>query len=382
MKMSKVWKPTMTINAVCSGGNFEFSKDASLAYSLHDGKVFCSKTSNFQVEKTIEFEGEYITTFTTRNNLLITSGKNGGLRIWNLVTGTCLKYIGTGGSIVLDMQLDASGTYLACGTADRRVKVFDVRKNKVTHEFAGHKLSVNLIRWMPNKDHKNDKMMIFSASEEGLIKIWDMVLNACIGTLQYHSSQIPAMEFTNDCKTLIVSSRDQKLSFWNLKDNKFNRIGAIRLEEDIEGMHYVNLQVDDKTMPFLITGGTNGTLKILDINNQKYVYEEQDSLKQEIEKVFYIKHLNQIMTLTTDQVLTYYSIKIDSKSLLPSLERLYSLCLYNDEIIDVKYLKNYENHIVMCSNSELVKIVDLETQRNQLLTGHEDIVIAVDTFDE
>lgn len=65
------------------------------------------------VERVIEFDNEFFVTFTTRGDLLITTGKNGGLRVWNLVTGTCLKYIGTGGSIVIDMQLDASATYLA-----------------------------------------------------------------------------------------------------------------------------------------------------------------------------------------------------------------------------------------------------------------------------
>jgi U3 small nucleolar RNA-associated protein 13 len=381
--VSKAWRPERTISAVWSGGNFEFSKNAEFAYSLHDGKVHVSNTENMNVERVIEFENEFFVTFTTRGDLLITTGKNGGLRVWNLITGTCLKYIGTGGSIIIDMQLDASATYLAWGTADRKVKVFDIRRNKVTHEFMGHRLSVNLIKWLPNKERKKDRMMVFSASEDGTIKIWDLILNAWVGTLNYHRSQIPSIVFTNDCKTLIVSSRDQKLSFWNLKDNKFNRLGAIQLEEDVEGMQYVNLTLpDSKTIPFLITGGTNGILKILDINNQKYVYSEEDPLKQEIERVFYLKKSNTIMTLTNDQVLTYYQLSINNETSLPSLSRLYSLCLYNDEIIDVKYLRTVENHIVMCSNSELVKIVDLATQRNKLLTGHEDIVIAVDVHED
>lgn len=381
--ISKTWKPERTIEAVCSGGNFEFSKDGKIAYSLYDGKVFCSNTDNMKVEREIEFENEYILTFTVRNNLLVTSGKNGGLRLWNLATGTCLKYIGTGGSVINDMKLDASSTFLACATADRKVKVFDIRRNKITHEFLGHKLSVTIVRWMPNKDHKKDKMMIFSVSEEGIIKVWDMVLNCCVGTMQYHKSQVSDIEFTNDCKTLIVSSRDQKLSFWNLKENKFEKIGAIRLKEDIEGMHYVNLQVfEDKTSPYLITGGSEGALKILDINNQKYIYEEQDPIKQEIEKVFYIPKENRIMALTNDQVLSYYSLSINKENETPELKRLYSLCLYNDEIIDLRYLRNKEDSIVMCSNSELVKIVDLKTQRNKLLTGHDDIIIAVDVFED
>lgn len=76
------------------------------------------------------------------------------------------------------MQLDESGRYLACGTADRKVKIFDIHSNKITHEFVGHKLSVNLIKWMPNTTAKQDKLIVFSAAEDGKIMAWDLVLNA------------------------------------------------------------------------------------------------------------------------------------------------------------------------------------------------------------
>lgn len=339
-KISKTWKPERTISAVCTGGNFEFSTDGEIAYALHDGKVNLCKTSNMHVEKFIEFDNEYIITFTVYKKMMVTTGKNGGLRLWNLETATCVKYMGTGNSIVLDMKFDPSGRYLACGTADRRVKVFDMVKDKITHDFVGHKLSVSLVRWLPSKSQDKNKYIIYSASEEGVIKVWDLVLNSCLGTMHYHRSQIPSLAFTNDLKTLIVSSRDQKLSFWNLKDNTFARIGALQLNEDVEGMQYVNLQISkDKAAPYLITGGTDGKLKILDINNQKYVYEEQDPLKQEIERVFYLPKDNQILTLTNDQVLTYYNLFINESTEKPELKRLYSLCLYNDEIIDLKFLK-------------------------------------------
>ena len=364
VKISKTWKPERTISAVWSGGNFEFSADGEIAYSLHDGKVFACKTENMNVEKTVEFENEYIMTFTVYKKLMVTTGKNGGLRLWNLDTSTWIKYIGTGSSVILDMKFDPSGRYLACGTADRKVKVFDILKDKLTHDFIGHKLSVSLVRWLPCKSQSKNKFIVYSASEEGVIKVWDLVLNSWLGTLQYHHSQIPWITFTNDLKTLIVSSRDQKLSFWSLKDNTFTKIGALQLNEDVEGMQYVNLQISKtKTAPYLITGGTDGKLKILDINNQKYIYEEEDPLKQEIEKVFYLQKESQILALTNDQVLTYYSLLINESTECPQLKRLYSLCLYNDEIIDLKFLKWLDDHIVMWSNSELAKVVDLKTQK-------------------
>lgn len=178
-----------------------------------------------------------------------------------------------------------------------------------------------------------------------------------------------------------MSSRDQKLSFWNLKQNEFNRIGAMKLGEDIEGMKYVNLPgAENKKVPYLITGGTDGQLKILDINSQKYVFAEEMPIKQEIERVYYLEKLNMIISLTNDQVLTYYDLVVDEATKLPKLNKLYTLCLYNDEIIDIRYLRSLDRSIVMCSNTEVAKIVNLDTQKVELLTGHEEIIIAVDTF--
>lgn len=68
------------------------------------------------------------------------------------------------------------------------------------------------------------------------------------------------------------------------------------------------------------------------------------------------------------------SIK-ETKLWLKLIEELVGL---NDEIMEVKFIGN--NHAVVCSNSETLRVLNLETGSGALVHGHEDLITAVDVF--
>ena len=72
------------------------------------------------------------------------------------------------------MVFDSSGRFLALGTPQGIIKVFDVKKGTQTHEFKGHRGSIKQIYFHP----EFQKYQIISISEEGAIKIFDLVANA------------------------------------------------------------------------------------------------------------------------------------------------------------------------------------------------------------
>ena len=65
-----------------------------------------------------------------------------------------------------------------------------------------------------------------------------------------------------------------------------------------------------------------------------------------------------------------------SKSL--SLEKTGSLCLYLDEVIDVRFISDKSRFVLLCSNSETLKLLNLDTNQVELYTGHSDIVLCLD----
>jgi WD40 repeat protein len=56
--------------------------------------------------------------------------------------------------------------------------------------------------------------------------------------------------------------------------------------------------------------------------------------------------------------------------------------LYLDEVIDVKIIKPEAKFALLCSNSETLKLLNLETGEVELYKGHTDIILCLDICGE
>lgn len=56
----------------------------------------------------------------------------------------------------------------------------------------------------------------------------------------------------------------------------------------------------------------------------------------------------------------------------------YQFAGYNEDILDIKYLGLESSHIAVATNSELITVFELSTRSCQILSGHTDIVMALD----
>ena len=61
-----------------------------------------------------------------------------------------------------------------------------------------------------------------------------------------------------------------------------------------------------------------------------------------------------------------------------NLTKTGSLCLYLDEVIDVRFISEGSRYALLCSNSETLKLLDMETGSIELYQGHSDIVLCLD----
>jgi hypothetical protein len=89
-------------------------------------------------------------------------------------------------------------------------------------------------------------------------------------------------------------------------------------------------------------------------------------------------HHKQIIMVNADQNLFIYDISDEGDAV--SLERVFSMCLYLDEVIDVKYISAESRYALLCSNSESLKLLDMKTGEMELYPGHEDIILTLDVI--
>ena len=53
---------------------------------------------------------------------------------------------------------------------------------------------------------------------------------------------------------------------------------------------------------------------------------------------------------------------------------------FNDDILDIKFVGAGNSHIVVATNSELIKVFEVATWNCQIVKGHSDIVLSVDVY--
>lgn len=94
----------------------------------------------------------------------------------------------------------------------------------------------------------------------------------------------------------------------------------------------------------------------------------------------------QLICLNMDQNLFVYNISEEaiakgSLNRRVTLEKVGCLCLYLDEVIDVRFVSEKSKYVLLCSNSETLKLLNMETNNIELYTGHTDIVLCLDVID-
>lgn len=112
---------------------------------------------------------------------LFTASLDNTIKLWNWESGECISTLRGHTEGVLSVDFD--GNWLASGSIDKNVKVFNF-DSKETFCLRGHDDWVNHVRLDPVSQ------VLFSASDDCTIKIWDLENKTCIKTLEGHMGQV------------------------------------------------------------------------------------------------------------------------------------------------------------------------------------------------
>ena len=92
----------------------------------------------------------------------------------------------------------------------------------------------------------------------------------------------------------------------------------------------------------------------------------------------YLSNTQTVVAVNGDQNSFHYKIEVENKQ-FSELTLVETHALYLDEIIDSRLVAD-STQSVFCSNSETLKLLDLENGNCEFYAGHSDIIISVDTF--
>jgi WD40 repeat protein len=153
--------------------------------------------------------------FCRNGNYLASGSYDNIVKLWDVKTGRRRASLKGHTNAVLCLACSPDGKTLASGSMDRTIKLWDVETGKELATLKGHPSYLHTVAFSP------DGKTLASASDgEHTIKLWDVETGQESATLKGHTNAAYTVAFSPDGKTLASGSRDRTIRLWDVKTGK------------------------------------------------------------------------------------------------------------------------------------------------------------------
>ena len=179
------------------------------------------------------------------------------LLISNFPSGSFLEKTLTGHSdSVLSVAYSSDSRYLASGSGDNTIKIWEVAKGKELRTLTGHSSGVYSVVYSP------DGRYLASGSGDNTIKIWEVAKEKELRTLTGHSSRSLSVVYSPDSRYLASGSIDNTIKIWEVATGKELRT----LTGHFSGVYSVVYSPDGR---YLASASADNTIKIWEVATGK-----------------------------------------------------------------------------------------------------------------
>lgn len=145
------------------------------------------------------------------SRLLVVGFTNGEFRLYELPEFNLIQQLSMGQNEVNTVNINKSGEWLAFGSAKLgQLLVYEWQSESYILKQQGHFDSTNALAYSP------DGSRVVTASDDGKIKIWDVVSGFCLNTFEEHTSSVTAVRFAKKGQVLFSASLDGTVKAWDL----------------------------------------------------------------------------------------------------------------------------------------------------------------------
>ncbi|XP_023512801.1 transducin beta-like protein 3 [Cucurbita pepo subsp. pepo] len=381
------------------GGAFVVSSDASFIACACGDSIKIVDADTAAIRSTVEGgESEVFTALALSPNdkLLFSAGHSRQIRVWDLSTMKCVRSWKGHDGPVMGMTCHLSGGLLATAGADRKVLVWDVDGGFCTHYFTGHKGVVSSILFHPDPN----KQLLFSGSEDGSVRVWDLMSKKCIATLG-HESTVTSFAISEDGWTLLSAGRDKVVNVWNLRNYTCKKtvltyevleaVLVIKSGSDfascVGSLSQKRKETSVSSEIYFITVGERGVVRLWSSESAVCLFEQKssdvstkmDEQNRGFTAAVLLPSDRGLLCVTADQQFIFYSpVKtLEGEISLTTSKRLIG---YNEEIVDMKFLGDDEQFLAVATNVEHIRVYDVASMScSFILAGHTDIVLCLDS---
>jgi WD40 repeat protein len=171
------------------------------------------------------------------------------IKIWEVATGKELRTLTGHFSGVYSVVYSPDGRYLASASADNTIKIWEVATGKELRTLTGHSDSVWSVAYSP------DGRYLASGNYDNTIKIWEVATGKELRTLTGHSNSVPSVAYSPDGRYLASGSWDDTIKIWEVATGRELRT----LTGHSRGFWSVGYSPDGR---YLASGSGDKTIKI------------------------------------------------------------------------------------------------------------------------
>ncbi|KAI9188218.1 U3 small nucleolar RNA-associated protein 13 [Blastocladiella emersonii ATCC 22665] len=358
-RLKESFKKLRSLGPVYTGGTVCLSSDAKTLYSTIDEDVVIVDVASGQQLHRIQPNADAVTSFAVQpdGQALVVATRSLQLIAYDLTSaGSPAKLRAWKGheAPALVMDIDATSTLAATGSADSTVKVWDIAGAYCTHNFKGHSGVVSAIRF--------HKLTLFSGGEDGTVRMWDLHKRACVAVLKNHVSVVRGLAFADEGRTLVSASRDKVLCVWDVPSRRSRKV--IPVFDSLEAVQSIG---DNK----VVCAGEQGRLHVVDLAADK---PERSvviaSAGHAITNVMGAEDAGLIAAVTSDHNIAL----VDP---LNDFQTTKQIVGYNDEVIDVTFTGENSQYLAVATNSSEIKVFNKDNNDCELFSGHAGVVFCL-----
>ncbi|OAD67317.1 hypothetical protein PHYBLDRAFT_178344 [Phycomyces blakesleeanus NRRL 1555(-)] len=305
------------------------------------------KTS-FKSVKTIEsiYTGGKVDVTEDESTLITTINED--IDVTEMATGKKLHRLSGDTEIVTTLAVKPDGKHLVSASRSLNMRIWDMATGECIRTLKAHEAPIIVM------DIDQSSTLVATGSADATVKVWDIDRGFCTHNFKGHGGVVSAVKFHHyHGKWYLASGADDcQVRIWDLQTRKCIAV----LQSHVSVIRGLSFSNDGET---LISGSRDKVVNVWDWK------------KKVLKATFPIYETQELAAVTNDQNILFYSI-------INGLERVKQVVGYNDEIVDIAYLGSDEKYLAAATNSEQLRVYNVETQNCDLVYGHKDMIICID----
>ena len=207
-------------------------------------------------------EGEITSVAVTADgSRIVTSSRDGKVRLWDTTTGKQLAVFEDHESVVNDVAVTADGSRIVTGSWNETVRVWDAATGKELAVFKRHERSLSSVAVTPDGSRIITSFgSVFGSydnPEDYTARVWDGTTGKELAVLKGHEGEITSVAVTADGARVVTASKDSTARIWDAATGK--QLAVLKGHES--GLTSVAVTADGAR---IVTGSWDDTARLWD----------------------------------------------------------------------------------------------------------------------